>query len=274
MEQAEKVIVVKNLVKRFGERMVLDNVSLAIEKGKTTVIIGPSGCGKTVLLKHMVLLLRPTSGEIHFKDRRIDVMRDGELNDIRMHFGFLFQGGALFDSETVYQNIIFPIEQHTKKIRDWKAVDELVKNKLALVGLDGYQNYYPANLSGGQKKRVALARAIVMNPEVVLYDEPTTGLDPVRSDVINELILKLKRELAITSVVVTHDMTSAYKIADRIVMLHKGKIIADGDPDYIRNHPNDIVREFTLGQVSEADLAALRLGGTKFSTQFEPRDFE
>lgn len=274
MEQAEKVITVKSLVKRFGERMVLDNVSLAVEKGKTTVIIGPSGCGKTVLLKHMVLLLRPTSGEIYFKDRRIDTLRDGELNDIRTHFGFLFQGGALFDSETVYQNIIFPIVQHTKKIRDWKAVDELVKNKLALVGLDGYQNYYPANLSGGQKKRVALARAIVLNPEVVLYDEPTTGLDPVRSDVINELILKLKRELGITSVVVTHDMTSAYKIADRIVMLHKGKIIADGDPDYIRNHPNDIVREFTLGHVSEADLAALRLGGTKFSTQFEPRDFE
>jgi phospholipid/cholesterol/gamma-HCH transport system ATP-binding protein len=269
-----KIIELKNLVKRFGERVVLDNVSLSIEKGKTTVIIGPSGCGKTVLLKHMILLLRPTSGEIYFKDQRIDTLRDGELNDIRTHFGFLFQGGALFDSETVYQNIIFPLIQHTKKISDWKAVDELVKNKLALVGLDGYQNYFPANLSGGQKKRVALARAIVLNPEVVFYDEPTTGLDPVRSDVINELILKLKRELAITSVAVTHDMTSAYKIADRIVMLHKGKIIADGDPDYIRNHPNDIVREFTLGQVSEADLAALRLGGTKFSTQFEPRDFE
>ena len=271
---SSKIIEIKNLVKRFGERMVLDNVSLSIEKGKTTVIIGPSGCGKTVLLKHMILLLRPTSGEIYFKDQRIDTLRDGELNNIRTHFGFLFQGGALFDSETVYQNIIFPLEQHTKKINDWKAVDELVKNKLALVGLDGYQNYFPANLSGGQKKRVALARAIALNPEVVFYDEPTTGLDPVRSDVINELILKLQRELAITSVVVTHDMTSAYKIADRIVMLHKGKIIADGNPDYIRNHPNDIVREFTLGQVSEADLAALRLGGTKFSTQFEPRDFE
>jgi phospholipid/cholesterol/gamma-HCH transport system ATP-binding protein len=268
------IIEVKNLVKRFGERVVLDNISLSIEKSKTTVIIGPSGCGKTVLLKHMIQLLRPTSGEIYFKGRRIDTLRDDELNTVRTHFGFLFQGGALFDSETVYQNLIFPLTQHTKKIKDWKAVDELVKNKLALVGLDGYQNYYPANLSGGQKKRVALARAIVLNPEVVFYDEPTTGLDPVRSDVINELILKLQRELAITSVAVTHDMTSAYKIADRIVMLHKGKIIADGDPDYIRSHPNDIVREFTLGQVSEADLAALRLGGTKFSTQFEPRDFE
>ena len=190
------------------------------------------------------------------------------------HISDFFFRAALFDSETVYQNLIFPIVQHTKRITDWKAVDELVKSRLALVGLDGYQNYYPANLSGGQKKRIALARAIMLNPEVVFYDEPTTGLDPVRSDVINELILKLKRELGITSVAVTHDMTSAYKIADRIVMLHKGKIIADGDPDYIRNHPNDIVREFTLGQVSEADLAALRLGGTKFSTQFEPRDFE
>jgi len=273
-ENGHKIIETRNLAKRFGEQVVLDNVSLSIEKGKTTVIIGPSGCGKTVLLKHMILLLRPSSGEVYFKGQRIDTMRDSSLNDVRTHFGFLFQGGALFDSETVYQNLLFPLIQHTKKIKDWKAVDELVKNKLALVGLDGYQNYYPANLSGGQKKRVALARAIVLNPEVVFYDEPTTGLDPVRSDVINELILKLKRELAITSVAVTHDMTSAYKIADRIVMLHKGKIIADGDPDYIRNHPNDIVREFTLGQVSEADLAALRLGGTKFPTQFEPRDFE
>jgi phospholipid/cholesterol/gamma-HCH transport system ATP-binding protein len=274
LEQNENIIVVKNLVKRFDTRIVLDNVSLAIEKGKTTVVIGPSGCGKTVMLKHMIVLARPTSGEVYFKGQRIDNLPDRELNEVRTHFGFLFQGGALFDSETVYQNIIFPLEQHTKRIKDWKAVDELVKSKLALVGLDGYQNYFPANLSGGQKKRVALARAIALNPEVVFYDEPTTGLDPVRSDVINELILKLKRELGITSVVVTHDMTSAYKIADRIVMLHKGKIIADGDPDYIRNHPNDIVREFTLGQVSEADLAALRLGGTKFSTQFEPRDFE
>jgi phospholipid/cholesterol/gamma-HCH transport system ATP-binding protein len=274
-EQADNIIVMKNVVKRFGERVVLDNISLSIEKGKTTVIIGPSGCGKTVMIKHMIVLLRPSSGEIYFKDRRIDNLPERELDEIRTHFGFLFQGGALFDSETVYQNIVFPLLQHAeKKIKDWKAVDELVKNRLALVGLDGYQNYYPANLSGGQKKRVALARAIALNPEVVFYDEPTTGLDPVRADVINELILKLKRELGITSVAVTHDMTSSYKIADRIVMLHKGKIIADGDPDYIRNHPNDIVREFTLGQVSEADLAALRLGGTKFSTQFEPRDFE
>jgi len=150
----------------------------------------------------------------------------------------------------------------------------LVKQKLAMVGMDGYQNQLPASLSGGQKKRVALARSIALNPQVVLYDEPTTGLDPITSDIINELIVKLQHELEITSVVVTHDMKSVYKIADRILMLHHGRIIADGDADHIRNHPNDIVQQFIQGRVSEADLAALRLGGTKFPTQFMPEDFK
>jgi phospholipid/cholesterol/gamma-HCH transport system ATP-binding protein len=140
--------------------------------------------------------------------------------------------------------------------------------------MDGYQNQYPASLSGGQKKRVSLARAIALSPEIVLYDEPTTGLDPVTSDVINELIIKLQRELKITSVVVTHDMKSAYKIADRIVMFHGGKIIADGSADHIRNHPNEAVRQFIEGRVGEGDLEALRLGGTKFTTQFLPEDFK
>jgi phospholipid/cholesterol/gamma-HCH transport system ATP-binding protein len=143
-----------------------------------------------------------------------------------------------------------------------------------MVGLEGFQNYYPANLSGGQRKRVALARAIALNPEVILYDEPTTGLDPIRSDVINELILKLQRELKVTSVVVTHDMTSAYKIADRIIMLHHGKIIADGDAKHIRNHPHPVVQQFINGQVNEDDLAVLRASGTIFQTQFLPGDFE
>lgn len=263
----------KNLVKNFSDKLVLDSIDLAIEEGKTTVIIGPSGCGKTVLLKHVIMLLRPSAGEIYFKGERIDDLPERDLNEIRMRYGFLFQGGALFDSMTAYENIIFPVQQHTN-ITDQDRLDEIVKSKLSMVGLDGYQNYYPANMSGGQRKRVALARAIALNPEVVLYDEPTTGLDPVRSDVINELINKLKKELAITSIVVTHDMTSAYKIADRIVMLHKGKIIADGNADYIKNHPNDVVRQFINGQVSEADLAALRLSGTKFASQFNPRDFE
>jgi phospholipid/cholesterol/gamma-HCH transport system ATP-binding protein len=267
------VIVLNNVIKKFGSKVVLDNVSLAIEKGKTTVIIGPSGCGKTVLIKHLILLLRPTFGEVYFKGGRIDNLRERRLNKIRTHYGFLFQGGALFDSLSVFENIIFPLRQHSQ-ISNWKQVEELVKSKLAMVGLDGYQNYYPANLSGGQRKRVALARAIALNPEVILYDEPTTGLDPIRSDIINELILKLQRELKVTSVVVTHDMTSVYKVADRIIMLHNGKIIADGDPDYIRNHPHPTVQHFIKGQVDDDDLAVLRMSGTVSQAQFLPRDFE
>jgi len=267
------VIVLENITKRFGPNLVLDNVSLAIEKGKTTVVIGPSGCGKTVLVKHLIVLLRPNSGEVYFKNRRIDNLSENELNKVRTLYGFLFQGGALFDSLSVTENIIFPIRQHCE-ITDWREVEELVKAKLAMVGLDGYQNQFPANLSGGQRKRVALARAIALNPEVVLYDEPTTGLDPIRSDVINELILKLQRELGVTSVVVTHDMTSAYKVADRIIMLHKGKIVADGDADHIRNHPHPIVQQFIHGQVDEDDLAVLRMSGKISQAQFLPRDFE
>lgn len=264
---------VKNLTKRFGTNVVLDNISLTIDKGKTTVVIGPSGCGKTVLIKHLIALLRPNSGEVYFKNRRIDNLSENELNRIRTHYGFLFQGGALFDSLSVTENIIFPIRQHYK-ITNWREVEELVKAKLAMVGLDGFQQFYPANLSGGQRKRVALARAIALNPEVILYDEPTTGLDPIRADVINELILKLQKELGVTTVVVTHDMTSAYKIADRIIMLHNGKIIADGDADHFHNHPHPVVQQFIKGQVSEDDLAVLRMSGTISQAQFLPRDFE
>ena len=267
------IIVLENITKRFGPNLVLDNVSLAVEKGKTTVVIGPSGCGKTVLIKHLIVLLRPNAGEVYFKNQRIDDLSENQLNKVRTHYGFLFQGGALFDSLSVTENIIFPIRQHCE-ISDWDKVEELVKAKLAMVGLDGYQNHYPANLSGGQRKRVALARAIALNPEVVLYDEPTTGLDPIRADIINELVLKLQRELGVTSVVVTHDTTSAYKVADRIIMLHKGKIVADGDADHIRNHPHPVVQQFIHGQVDEEDLALLRMRGEISRAQFLPRDFE
>jgi len=236
------------------------------------VVIGPSGCGKTVLIKNFIVLLRPSAGEVYFKNKRIDNLPERELNKIRTHYGFLFQAGALFDSLSVAENIMFPIVQHYK-ISDWRQVEEVVKAKLAMVGLDGFQNYYPANLSGGQKKRVALARAIALNPEVILYDEPTTGLDPIRADTINELILKLQRELGETTVVVTHDMTSAYKIADRIIMLHNGKIIADGDADYIRNHSHPVVKQFITGQINEEDLAVLRASGAISQAQFLPRDF-
>jgi len=267
------IIVLKNITKKFGDSVVLDDISLSIKKGKTTVILGPSGCGKTVLLKHLIVLLRPSSGEVYFKNNRIDDLPEHELDKIRTHYGFLFQGGALFDSLSVAENIMFPIRQHYR-ITDDSGIRQLVKSKLAMVGLDGFQEFYPARLSGGQRKRVALARAIALNPEVILYDEPTTGLDPIRADVINELILKLDRGLGLTSVVVTHDITSAYKVADRIIMLHNGGIIADGDADYIRKHPHPFVQQFINGQVSEDDLAVLRMDEADFQAQYLPGDFE
>ncbi|MBN2019114.1 MAG: ABC transporter ATP-binding protein [Sedimentisphaerales bacterium] len=250
------LIVLKNVTRRFGNNIVLNRLSLAIEKGKTTVVIGPSGCGKSVLLKHMIVLMRPTAGEVYFKGQRIDNLDDVNLAGMRSQFGYLFQGGALFDSLSVAENIMFPVRQHCL-ITSFRAVEELVRNKLRMVGLDGLQHFYPANLSGGQRKRVALARAIALDPEVILYDEPTTGLDPIRADTINELILKLERELGVTSIAVTHDMKSAYKIADRIVMLHNGKIIADGDADYIHNHPDPVVQQFIKGEISKKELEQL-----------------
>jgi phospholipid/cholesterol/gamma-HCH transport system ATP-binding protein len=270
---SEEIVAVKDLTKRFGAKLVLDRISLAIEKGKTTVVIGPSGCGKTVLIKHFIVLLRPSEGEVYFKGRRVDDLSERQLSGIRTHFGYLFQEGALFDSMTVAENISFPLRQY-HRIRSRQEIEDIVKARLAMVGLDGFQNYYPARLSGGQRKRVALARAIALNPEVILYDEPTTGLDPIRADIINELILKLKRELGVTAVVVTHDMKSAYKVGDRVIMLHNGKIVADGDAEHIRNHPHPVVQQFINGQVSEDDLAVLRMAGSTAAAQFLPRDFE
>ena len=260
-ERGRVAMSIIGLSRVFGLKVVLENISLDIERGKTTVIIGPSGCGKTVLLKHLIVLLRPTSGEVYFNNQRIDDLKESQLHQVRTKFGFLFQAGALFDSLTVEENILFPIRQH-RKINDIDRVREVVAAKLAMVGLDGYQDYLPASLSGGQRKRVALARAIALNPEIILYDEPTTGLDPIRSDIINELILKLQRELGVTSVVVTHDMTSAYKISDRIIMLHNGHVIADGDADHIKSNPDPVVQQFIKGQVSEEDLLALKVSGT------------
>ena len=266
------LIVLKNITKRFGNNVVLDDISLAIEKGKTTVVIGPSGCGKSVLLKHIIVLMRPNSGEVYFKRQRIDNLDDSSLTGVRAHFGYLFQAGALFDSLSVAENIMFPVRQHCQITR-FSAVEELVRNKLKMVGLDGLQHFFPASLSGGQRKRVALARAIALDPEVILYDEPTTGLDPIRADTINELILKLKGELGVTSVAVTHDMKSAYKIADRIVMLHNSKIIADGSADHIRNNPDPVVQQFIRGEISKKELEQLRKASAGSSVRL-PCDVE
>src|SRR5687768_6358826 len=220
------LIELRKVHKRFGRLVVLNGVSLNVEEGQSLVVIGASGTGKSVMLKHIVGLLRPDKGEVWFDGRRIDDLRERDLVSVRMQFGFLFQMGALFDSISVEENVGFPLAEHTRKPPE--EISQLVDQKLALVGLKDTRKKMPAELSGGQRKRVALARAIALGPRVILYDEPTTGLDPIRSDVINELILKLQRELKVTSIVVTHDMQSAFKVADRIVMLHEGHIIFDG----------------------------------------------
>jgi phospholipid/cholesterol/gamma-HCH transport system ATP-binding protein len=246
----------KDIHKRFGTLVVLNGVSLTIQKGESVVIIGASGSGKSVLLKHLVGLLRPDKGEVWFDGRRIDHLRESDIMPIRRRCGFLFQMGALFDSLTVGENIGFPLAEHTKKTKD--EIAAVVANRLAMVGLPGIEKKMPGELSGGQRKRVALARAIALEPEIILYDEPTTGLDPIRSDVINELILKLQRELHSASITVTHDMNSAFKVAHRIVMLHEGKLIIDGPPDEIKSSDNPIVKRFVLGEADERELAALK----------------
>ena len=249
------LIELRDLHKRFGRLVVLDGVSLGIEEGESLVIIGASGTGKSVTLKHIVGLLKPDAGEVWFDGKRVDTMHDRELVEVRKQFGFLFQMGALFDSFTVEDNIAFPIVEHTRKPPD--EVSRIVDEKLRMVGLPEVRKKMPAELSGGQRKRVALARAIALDPRVILYDEPTTGLDPIRSDVINELILKLKRELRVTSLVVTHDMHSAFKVADRIVMLDKGKIVFDGTPQQIQQSKNPFIRSFVLGEAGPKDLETL-----------------
>ena len=249
------LIELRQVSKRFGALVVLDQVDLALTRGQTTVVIGESGTGKSVLLKHILALMRPDSGEVYFHGRRIDNKAERDLVDVRGRFGMLFQLGALFDSMTVEENVAFPLTEHSN-VSPAEAKD-IVAQKLRQVGLDGLQHRRPGEISGGQRKRVALARAIALNPEVVLYDEPTTGLDPVRADVINELILKLKGELDVTSVVVTHDMTSAYKVGDRIVMLDHGKIIADGPPEFFKTTDDPRIRRFVDGRASPQDLAAL-----------------
>ncbi|MHC4234208.1 MAG: ABC transporter ATP-binding protein [Planctomycetota bacterium] len=251
----EPVIELSDVYKSFGPLDVLCGVDLKLRRGESTVIIGESAAGKSVVLKHIVGLLKPDRGEVRYQGRLIGRMGARELAEVRMSFGFLFQLGALFDSLTVEENVAFPIVEHARRSR--AEIEGIVAGKLRMVGLDGIQHKRPADLSGGQRKRVALARAIALDPEIILYDEPTTGLDPPRADVINELILKLKRETAVTGIVVTHDMTSALKVGDRIVMLYEGKFICDEKPAGIVKSKDAPVRQFVEGRASEDDLRSL-----------------
>jgi len=258
MSQSNDTIVeFRGVWKRFGRLEVLCGVDLALQRGQTTVVIGESGTGKSVLLKHMIGLLHPDAGEVHVCGQRVDTLSEKGWVQVRRRFGFLFQMGALFDSMTAGENVAFPLVEHTRHTKE--QIEEIVAGKLGLVGLDGIQSKRPAELSGGQRKRVALARAIALNPEIILYDEPTTGLDPIRADTINDLIIKLAEELSVTSVVVTHDMTSAFKVADRILMLHEGRFIADGSGADFRHATDPRVRQFVTGEAKlDRDVAAGR----------------
>lgn len=244
--------------KSFNSEVVLDGVSLDIQRGRTTAVIGPSGCGKTVLLKHMIGLLRPDSGRVFFDGAEITGLSERQLVPIRRRVGFLFQSGALFDSMTVAENTYFPLIENG--VRSRQQLRARCDEVLRLVGLDGMQDRMPEELSGGQRKRVALARAITLQPDVIMYDEPTTGLDPIRADLINELILKLQAELQTTALVVTHDMKSTLKVADRIIMLYDGRVLADTTPQGLMQITDDTVVRFVEGRATQKELDELRHG--------------
>lgn len=247
---AAPYIQIEKISKQFWSQVVLDRLDLTIEKGETVVIIGQSGTGKSVFLKHLVRLMEPDRGRIVIDGVDIASLAGEELMTMRQRFGMLFQSAALFDSLTVEENVGLGL----KESRSWhytpKQIRDIVMEKLELVGLTNTAGKYPAELSGGMRKRVGLARAIAHSPEILLYDEPTTGLDPITADVINDLIVMINERLHTTSIAVTHDLTSAFKIAHRFVMLYEGKVEFDGSPDEIRATTNPVVRQFIAGSAS------------------------
>ncbi len=239
------MIEIQKLYKSFGGHAVLRGLDLTIRDGETLVIIGRSGCGKSVLLKHIMGILDPDGGKILIDGTDIATLSLTELDELRSKIGMLFQGAALFDSLSVEENVGFSLYEHTKLPRP--EILKRVEERLSMVGLENIEELMPASLSGGMKKRVGLARAICNDPKIILYDEPTTGLDPINADGINDLILSMQSRLGVTSIVVTHDMTSAYKVANRIAMLYDGTIIGIGTPDEIKNTANPIIKQFITG---------------------------
>ncbi len=239
------MIEIKNLWKQFNSNTVLKGLNLKIETGSTVVVIGRSGCGKSVMLKHIIGLLRPDKGEVDINGRDIWKLGRKEFDSLRKRMNMVFQGGALFDSLNVGENVGFELIEHN--MFDEKEIYERVEEALSLVGLAGIEHLMPSELSGGMRKRVALARAICTRPDILLYDEPTTGVDPITADAINELIISMHDKLKVTSIVVTHDMKSAYKVADRIAMLYQGQIIAEGTPGEIQHTKHPIVYQFING---------------------------
>ena len=240
------MIKIINLRKSFGDKKVLDGVDLEIEKGKITVIIGRSGEGKSVLIKHIIGLLKPDSGQILLDDQDITAMSELDFQEVLKRFGMLFQGAALFDSMTVSENVGFALKEHTDMSDE--DILKVVTEKLRRVGLVNVEDMMPSELSGGMKKRVGLARAIVMDPEIVLFDEPTTGLDPIMSDSVADLVLETQRALKTTYILITHDIPFSYKIADKMAMLHEGRIIEQGTVEELKASTNPIIRQFLEGR--------------------------
>ena len=236
------MIQIRDLEKQFGETQVLKGIQLSVEAGTTCVILGGSGSGKTVLMKHMIGLLKPNQGQVLIEGQDIVPLNDDDLSHVRKKFGMVFQGAALFDSMNVFENVAFPLREHTPMPED--QMREVVRQKLEIVGLRGIEERFPADLSGGMRKRVGLARAIVLDPKIVLYDEPTTGLDPITTDYVDEMILAAKKKLGVTSVVISHDVASAFNVADQIAFLSQGVIVEQGPPDQLRHSSHPAVRLF------------------------------
>ena len=248
------MIRIRGLRRKLGSKQVLDGVDLDLEKGENVVVMGRSGTGKSVLLKHIIGLMKPDEGSIEVDGVDIVGLNEHDLNEIRKRFGMLFQGAALFDSMTVGENVGLALREHLRL--DPVEIQRRVADRLEWVGLTGVENMKPASLSGGMRKRVGLARAIAMDPQYILYDEPTTGLDPILADAISELIRSLQSRLGVTSIVVTHDMAAAYKVADRMAMLDGGRIVFMGTPEETRGTRDPLVRQFVEGS-SEGPVHAV-----------------